>query len=431
MSTLPHVVIVGAGFAGLEVAKSLARALVRVTVIDRHNHYLFQPLLYQVATAGLSPADIAQPIRSILRRQSNTEVLMAEVTGVDLAKKYVLMNGRPPLSYDTLVIATGSRTSYFGHDDWKTHTLSLKTLEDATAIRRHILSAFEKAELETVPEKQKKLLTFVMIGGGPTGVEMAGAIAELAHGGLNLNFRHIDPKQARIILIEAAPRILSSFPENLSSKALAALEKMHVDVRLMAKVENITDGCVVVGGQLLHAHTIIWTAGVQTPHVAKWLGVSPDRAGRVTVEPDLTLPQHPEVFVLGDAASVTQDGQLLPGVAPVAMQEGRFVGHLIRERAHNPSQTKTRKFRYINKGNLATIGRASAVADFGKVRVSGFLAWFLWIFIHIWYLNGFRNRVLVMIQWAWAYFTFQRGARLITEPQTFTERRPPPSPAES
>jgi NADH dehydrogenase len=407
----PRVVIVGAGFGGLHAARALKNAPVQLTIIDRRNHHLFQPLLYQVATAGLSPADISAPIRSILKGQANTSVVLAEVTGIDLQEQRVIMQDKA-IPYDYLIVATGAHHSYFGHDEWEAYAPGLKTIPDATAIRRQILLAFEAAEIETDLEKRRALLTFVLVGAGPTGVEMAGAIAELAHKALASDFRMIDPTSARIILLEAMPRILGAFPESLAQKTQKALNRLGVEVRTHSAVETINDDGVVIGGQLLPTKTVIWTAGVAASLAGKWLGADTDRAGRVKVQDDLKLPGHPNVFVIGDTAMLMQNGKPLPGVAPVAMQEGRYVASLIKQDIAGNTQHKP--FHYLNKGNVATVGRSYGIVDLGWIRLSGFLAWVTWLAIHIFYLIGFRNRLLVMFQWAWAYLTFQRGARLIT-----------------
>ncbi|MFL5626411.1 MAG: NAD(P)/FAD-dependent oxidoreductase [Ktedonobacteraceae bacterium] len=411
VATKPRVVIVGGGFGGLQAAKALRNAPVQITVIDRSNHHLFQPLLYQVATAELSPADISAPIRGILSRQANTNVIFAEVTGIDLQEQCVFMHDKE-VPYDYLVLATGARHSYFGHDEWEPYAPGLKSITDATDIRRKILLAFEAAEIETDEEKRRALLTFVLVGGGPTGVEMAGAIAELAHKALAAEFRNIDPTSARIILVEALPRILPTFPESLAQKARQALNRLGVEVRTQSPVEKIDANGVVIAGKHLAARTVIWTAGVAASPAGKWLGAETDRAGRVKVLPNLTIPGHPNVFVIGDTVSATQDGKPLPGVAPVAMQEGRYVGSVIEHRL--AGQTQDDPFHYFDKGNVATVGRSFGIVEIGKIRLAGFIAWVMWLAIHIFYLIGFRNRVQVMLQWAWAYFTFQRGAQLIT-----------------
>ena len=408
---MPRVVIVGAGFGGLQAARALGNAPVRVTVIDRQNHHLFQPLLYWVATAGLSPADISSPIRGILRKQKNAEVLMAEVTGVDVQEQRVLMGDRGA-SYDYLVLATGAHDNYFGHSEWEHYAPGLKSVVDATSIRRKILLAFEAAEMETDPEKIKELLTFVLVGAGPTGVEMAGAIAELAHKALAPDFRHINTTSTRIILLEAAPRILGAFPESLARKTQKKLARMGVEVRAGAAVSEIDEHGVVVGGERIRAKTVIWTAGVSASPAGKWLGAEVDRAGRVKVTSDLSVPGHPNVFVIGDTASATQDGKPLPGVAPVAMQAGRYVAAVIAQRVAGKELNKP--FHYRDKGNLATVGRAYAIVDIGKIRLTGFVAWVTWLVVHIYYLIGFRNRFVALFQWAWTYFTYARGARLIT-----------------
>lgn len=417
-AAVPHVVIIGAGFGGLQAAQALRKAPVNVTVIDRNNHHLFQPLLYQVATAGLSPADICVPIRFTLRKQKNTEVLLAEVTDIDVQEQRVIM-GERSVTYDYLIVATGAYDNYFGHNEWERHAPGLKSVVDATKLRRNILLAFEAAELETDPEKIKELLTFVLVGAGPTGVEMAGAIAELAHKALVSDFRHIDPRLARIVLVEAGPRILATFPEDLAQSAQRALTRLGVEVRTSSAVQAIDDDGVLVAGERIKTKTVIWSAGVKASAAGQWLKADVDRAGRVKVSGDLSVPgltyspgRMSNIFVIGDTASVTQDGKLLPGVAPVAMQAGRYVAAVIAQRVAGKEQTTP--FRYRNKGNLATVGRSFAVLELGKLRLTGFFAWVLWLTIHIFYLIGFRNRFLVFFQWMWAYFTFQRGTRLIT-----------------
>jgi NADH dehydrogenase FAD-containing subunit len=407
-----RVVIIGAGFAGLAAAKALRKAPVDVSVIDRRNYHLFQPLLYQVATAGLSPAEIATPIRSILRDQRNTRVLLGRVDAIDKCARTVEVEGRS-VPYDTLIVATGARHAYFGHNDWEEVAPGLKKIDDATKLRHRILLAFEEAETtEDVAERQR-LLTFVIIGGGPTGVELAGAIAELAKVALARDFRHIDPRSSRIILIESGARVLATFPEPLSAFAKRALEKLGVEVRLGHPASACDAAGVVVNGERIGSRTIIWAAGVAASPAAKWLGAEKDRAGRVIVGRDLTLPGHPEIFVIGDtAAAPGVDGKPLPGVAPVAKQQGVYVGHLISARSlGKPGPTS---FRYRNYGNLATIGRKVAVADFGWARLGGRAAWLIWGGVHVLLLIGFRNRVAVLLDWLWAYVTFQRGARLIT-----------------
>ena len=408
----PHVVIIGGGFGGIKAALALHSAPVTVTLIDRNNHHVFQPLLYQVATAELSPADISGPIRHILRKQRNTQVMMAEVTGVDTEGQYVHTPVRS-IHYDYLIVATGAAHGYFGHDEWERFAPGLKTIADATAIRRKVLLAFEAAEIETDAAKLHALLTFVLVGAGPTGVEMAGAIAELAHKALASDFRHIDPKLARIVLVEAGPRMLAAFPEKLAAKAQRALEKLGVEIKLHTAVTNIDEDGVAMGDSHLAAKTVIWTAGVAASSAGKWLHAEVDRAGRVKVQPDLTIPGHENIFVIGDTATLMQNGKPLPGVAPVAMQEGTYVASVVIDRLAGKRQANP--FHYTNKGNLATIGRAYGIADFGLVRLTGFIGWFFWLAVHIFFLIGFRNRFLVMFQWAWAYLTFQRGARLIVQ----------------
>lgn len=411
VAVLPRVVIVGAGFGGLLAAKALAQAPVEVTVIDRNNYHLFQPLLYWVASAGLSPADISAPIRRVLRRQQNTKVLMAEVTGIDLEQQRVLM-GEQAIAYDYLVLATGARDNYFGHPEWSQYAVGLKSIQEATNIRSRILQAFEVAEIEPDPEKVQELLTFVLVGAGPTGVEMAGAISELARKALVKDFRHINPSTARVILVEAGPRILPAFPEKLAQKAHRELRRFSVEVRTNAPVEQIDANGVIIHGQRIYSKTVIWSAGVAASSAGKWLGVETDRGQRVLVESDLALPGHPNVFVIGDTASVTQDGKPLPGVAPVAMQQGRYVAALIKQRVTTGGPEHP--FHYVNKGNLATVGRSYALVDLKGLHLTGLLAWILWLVIHIYYLIGFRNRLITLFQWAWTYFTFNRGARLIT-----------------
>jgi NADH dehydrogenase len=407
----PRVVIVGAGFGGLSLAKGLAGAPFEVTLIDRHNYHLFQPLLYQVATAGLSPADIAAPIRAILRGQTNVTIALADVSGVDTAAKEVIAEGRR-IPYDILVLATGARHAYFGHDDWAPFAPGLKTIDDATYLRRRILLAFEQAEGESDSAERSRLLTFVVVGGGATGVEMAGAIAELAKRALAQDFRNIDPRSARIILVEGGPRLLSALHPSLSDKALLSLHKLGVEVRLEAMVTSCSGEDVSIGSERIPTRTIVWAAGVKASPAAEWLGVEADRAGRVKVQPDLSVAGHPDVFVLGDTALVLDEkGKPLPGVAPVAKQQGEYVARYLITRARGETQ---QAFRYRDFGSLATIGRKYAVADFGKVRLSGFIAWVLWSVAHIYFLIGFRRRAIVALHWAWSYVTFQRGTRLIT-----------------
>jgi len=409
-----RVVIVGAGFGGLECAKALRRAQADVTVVDRENHHCFQPLLYQVATAALSPADIAWPIRHILRPQRNATVLMEDVRGVSPEKKYVLTQyGQIP--YDYLVIATGSTHSYFGHDEWSRYAPGLKRIEDATRIRRSILIAFERAEVMKDEDQRRRLLTFVIVGGGATGVEMAGAIADVARQTLAADFRRIDPRSARIILIEAGPRLLPTFPPGLSDYALKTLTRMGVEVR----TETLVTKCEVDGVDLkdgrIDADTVIWAAGVTASPAMRWLNAEADRAGRVKVNSDLSLPGHPEIFVVGDTASVTdKNGHPVPGIAPAAKQMGTYVGKLISARIAGREWNKP--FKYMHLGDLATIGRRAAVVKFGPLELTGFIGWVFWSVAHIYFLIGLRNRFVVAFNWFWDYLTFQRGARLITDP---------------
>ena len=408
-----RVVILGGGFAGLTAAQHLEGADLDVTIVDRYNYHLFQPLLYQVATAGLSPAQIAAPIRSILRGQENATVRLARVTGIDRAARQVETDqGR--IGYDWLVVATGARHAYFGHDEWEPHAPGLKRIDDATALRRRILIAFEKAENAAADMMRQRQLTFVVVGGGPTGVELAGAIAELAKTALPRDFRNIDPREARIVLIEAGERLLAAFPPVLSADAKRALEKLGVEVHVGARVTECSPRGVVIDGlEGIESECVIWAAGVAASPAAKWLGAEKDRAGRVKVNPDLTLPDHPEIFVIGDTALVMgENGKPVPGVAPAAKQQGAFVAAALRRRATGSAAGQA--FRYRNLGSLATIVRASAVADFGWVRMNGYLAWLLWGMIHVFFLVGSRNRLAVLTEWLWAYVSFRRGARLIT-----------------
>ena len=408
----PHVVIVGGGFGGTHAAHALRHAPVRVTVIDRTNHSVFHPLLYQVATAALSADEIAAPIRTLLRRQPNAEVLMAEVTGVDLAHRRVQI-GAWHLAYDYLVLATGSRYNYFGHADWAAHAPSLKTLVDAARIRRKILQAYEQAELEPDRARIRALLTFVLVGGGPTGVEMAGALAELARMTLAPEYRHIDTRTSRIILFEAGPRILAAFPEQLARKAQQELVRKGVEVRTNAAVTAVDETGVEGAGERVPSSNVIWTAGVAGTPLGQALGVPVDRHGRVPVEPDLALRGHPEVFVIGDLMVVEQAGQpFSPGLAPVAMQQGTYVGQLIARRV--TGQAAPRPFHYRNKGNLATIGRSFAIADLGWLRLSGGLGWLLWLTVHLYYLTNLWDRIQVFATWAWAYVTYERSVRVLS-----------------
>ena len=417
----PHVVIVGAGFGGLEAAKKLACKDVRVTVIDRTNYHLFQPLLYQVATAALSPADIAAPVRAVLSKCKNMEVILAEVQSVDVAAKKIKTTDME-IPYDFLILATGARHSYFGHNEWEKLAPGLKSLEDAIELRRRLLMAFEYAEKITDEAARKAAITFVIIGGGPTGVEMAGAIAEIARYTLAKDFRHIDPSQARVILIEGEPRLLASFPEDLSSSAMKQLVDLGVEVRTAVRATNLTETGLQVGDEFIPCRVKIWAAGNNASFVGKTLGVPVDRVGRVMVDDDLTIPGHPEVQVIGDLANFShQTGQPLPGVSPVAMQQGRHAARNILRMIKN---REPRPFRYWDKGSMATIGRNKAVADLNFVHLSGLPAWLVWLFVHIIFLVGFRNRLAVLFQWAWAYLTFNAGARLITR-NFQSEMRPP------
>jgi NADH:ubiquinone reductase (H+-translocating) len=406
--TRQHVVIVGAGFGGLAAVRGLARANVDVTLIDQRNHHLFQPLLYQVATAGLSPADIAAPIRAILRKQRNVRVVLDRVVGIDMAARQVMLAEGAPVAYDRLIVATGARHSYFGREDWAAHAPGIKTIDDATAVRRKVLLALERAEVETDPAKRQALLTFVVIGGGPTGVEMAGAIAELARRSVSRDFRSITPHCSRVLLVEAGPRLLPAFPAALADKARVAIEQLGVTVRLGAPVTAINEDRLQVGGETIPAYSIIWAAGVQASPAARWLGVPADAAGRVIVQPDLTITGHPEIQVIGDTAtSIDRNGCPLPGIAPVAKQQGRHVARMIVSGRSAP-------FCYRDYGKLATIGRHRAVIAIGGLRLSGTVAWLLWCTAHIFFLAGYRNRLIVGANWLWNYLTFERGARLIT-----------------
>jgi len=423
-------VIIGAGFGGLNAARALARAPVEITLIDRRNYHTFQPLLYQVATAGLSPGEIAAPVRSIFRSHKNVEVLMAEVTGFDLERR-VVETPDAEIPYDYLIVAAGASHAYFGHDDWEPFAPGLKTIEDALEIRRRVLLAFELAERQAATGESANALNFVVVGAGPTGVELAGTLAEICRHALTHEFRSIDPARAHIVLVEGGPRVLPAYAEDLSQSAQEQLQRLGVEVRTSATVTGIEAGAVHLGETRLAAAVILWAAGVAASPLGKKLGAPVDRAGRVLVQPDLSLPGHREVFVLGDLAALKDEqGKMLPGVAPVAIQQGRFVAKLIREEikeiknAGAPPFSRTLRegggvdsrapFHYWDKGSLATIGRAAAVGEFGKIHVSGFIAWLAWLFVHIFFLIGFRNRILVFIQWAWSYVTYERGARLIT-----------------
>lgn len=418
-----HVVIIGGGFGGLYAAQSLRRAPVQVTLIDRRNFHLFQPLLYQVATGGLSPANIAAPLRSVLKRQKNARVMMAEVRGVDLHTRRVLLTDGS-VSYDSLIVATGSGNSYFGHTDWERWAPALKTIEDATEIRRRVLMAFEIAEQETDPQQVRRLLSFVVVGGGPTGVELAGTLAEICRYTLRNQFRSIKPQDARVILLEGQEQVLPAYPPDLSVKAKAQLEQIGVTVRTGVMVTDIQPDAVTfrAGSQTetIHTRTVLWSAGVRASHLgaqlAQQAGISTDRQGRVPVGPDLSLPEHPNVFVIGDLASFSHGTNgPLAGVAPVAIQEGRYVARLIRQRLRGKTLPP---FRYRDYGTMATIGRARAVAMIGPFKFAGLLAWLSWLFVHLMYLVEFQNRILVLLQWAWNYFTWNRAARLITGENT-------------
>ena len=410
----PHVIVVGGGFAGLYLARDLGRAPVRVTVIDRTNHHLFQPMLYQVATAALSAPDISYPIRSVLRRHRNTEVVLAEVASVDLAARSVGLVDGVRLEYDYLALAPGARHSYFAHSEWEVLAPGLKNLEDGGEVRRRILMAFERAEREADPVVRQRHLTFVIVGGGPTGVEMAGAIAEVSRFALRRDFRRIDPRDATILLLEGSPRLLTSYPPKLSACAKDQLRRLGVDVRTETMVTNIEPGFVHAAGWRIPTDTVVWAAGNEASPLLRSLGTPLDTQGRVPVEPDCSLPGHREVFVLGDAAAFhhQRNYPLLPGTCPVAIQMGKYAAKAIRS---DLNRRERRPFHYRDKGQLAVIGRGHAVADLGKVRAEGFIAWLLWIFVHIFFLIGFRNRVIVMFEWAWSYVTFQRGARVITD----------------
>jgi NADH dehydrogenase len=412
-SQVPRVVIVGAGFGGLAAAHALRNTPVEITIIDRHNYHLFQPLLYQVATASLSPAEIAQPIRSILKTQKNVHVILAEVTAVDTSGKTVRTNCGRTIPYDHLLIATGARHSYFGHDDWEANAPGIKSIDDATRVRAKILLAFERAEVEPDEAARRALLTFVIVGAGPTGVEMTGAIAELARNSITRDFRDIEPSSARIILAEAGPRVLPAFSEQCSREAERVIKAMGVEVRLGTPVTAIDDKGVTIGTEGIAARSIVWAAGVRASPVGQWLGAAVDRAGRVVVESDFSVAGCDSVFVVGDVAAFkTRKGPYLPGVAPAAKQAGAYVGKLIEARAMGRPAPKP--FSYADYGSLATIGRKSAVVDFGRVRVYGFLGWLIWSIAHVYFLIGFRNRFVVALSWAWSYVTYQRGARLIT-----------------
>ncbi len=405
-----HVVIVGGGFAGLWATRALARDDVRITLIDRRNHHLFQPLLYQVATAGLSAPDIAAPLRHILRGQRNVEVRMGEVVGVDAASRHVTLADGDSIAYDYLLLASGATHAYFGHDGWAANAPGLKTLDDALAIRRRLLLAFERAEAADDADERAAWLNFAVVGGGPTGVELAGTLAEIARHTLRHEFRNINPADAKVRLLEAGPRVLATFPEELSAKARAQLEKLGVEVVTGTPVSAIDADGYALGDAFVRARTVLWAAGVAASPLGALLDAPRDRAGRVQVGRDLSVPNHPEIFVAGDLASVQQDGKPVPGVAPAAKQMGAHVARVIRARLHGEPAAE---FRYQDYGNLATIGRMAAVVHFGKLKLSGLLAWWFWLVVHIFFLIGFRNRLIVLINWAWAYWSYQRHARII------------------
>jgi NADH dehydrogenase len=412
MTTRPKVVIVGGGFAGLNAAKKLAHSPVDVTLVDRKNHHLFQPLLYQVATAGLSPAEIAVPIRQVLEKKPNVEVLLGEVKDFNLADHKVLLD-HGSLEFDYLIVATGATHSYFGHDEWAQNAPGLKTIENALEIRRRILLAFEIAERQAYSSGTHPQLNFVVIGGGPTGVELAGTLAEITRHALAEDFRHVDPRRTRILLVEAGHRLLAAYPEDLSASAAEQLQKLGVEVRTGTPVTEVAPDHVRIGDhEIVNAAVILWGAGVRASSLGRKLGAPLDKAGRVIVNNDCSLPDQPNVFVVGDLAAMKmENGKPVPGVAPAAIQQGKYVAEII---AHDLKGRPRRPFHYLDKGSLATIGRAAAVADFGKIHLSGFIAWLGWLFIHIFFLIGFRNRVIVLIDWAWSYFTMERSARLIT-----------------
>jgi len=416
MSPKPHVVVLGAGFGGLTFAQKFASDCARVTVVDRQNHHLFQPLLYQVATAGLAAPDIAQPIRSILRKKPNLTVLLAEVQGIDLAAREVKLKDGT-LAYDYLVIALGGQTSYFGKNEWAEFAPGLKTLDDAMRLRRNMLLAYERAEREPDAQKRQELMTTVVVGGGPTGVELAGTFSELARTVLYRDFDHIDPRQARVILVEGLPRVLATFDEKLSASAKAQLEKIGVEVRVNTKVTAIREGEVELGGETIRAGNIVWAAGVSAVPITQTLGVETDRAGRIKVLPDFSLPGHPNVFAIGDLASLKDaNGVVVPGVAQGAMQPGAYVAKLIADEINEgpAARAKQPPFAYFDKGNMATIGRSHAIAEIKKLHLTGLPAWLAWLGLHLFFLIGFRNRLSVLIQWIYAYFMHQRGARIIT-----------------
>ena len=405
----PKIVIIGAGFGGLEAARALRKSNAEITVIDRHNHHTFQPLLYQVATAVISPADIAWPVRSILRKQQNASVMLGAIRSIDTQARVVRAD-TVELSYDYLVLATGVTHSYFGHDDWQNAAPGLKTLTDATKIRSRVLLSFERAELATSDADRKRFLTFVIVGGGPTGVEMAGAIAEIARQTLRFDFRHIDPRAARILLIEAGPRILPTFPEDLSSYAEKSLRKMGVEVMTSTMVTDVKRDHVMLDERKIESEAIVWAAGVKASAAAEWINADSDRVGRIKVSADLSVPGHPEIFAVGDTATMPSP---IPGIAPAAKQMGKYVGRLIASRIAG-NATPPAPFVYKHAGDLATIGRKSAVVKLNKLKLTGLIGWLFWSVAHIYFLIGIRNRLMVAMTWLWSYVTYQRGARLIT-----------------
>ncbi|HEX4204295.1 MAG TPA: NAD(P)/FAD-dependent oxidoreductase [Ktedonobacteraceae bacterium] len=407
----PRVVIIGGGFAGLEAAKGLGKLPVDVTVVDHNNFHLFQPMLYQVATAGLASTAISAPIREVLHRQHNVEVMRAEVVDVDTQRQIVLLKHARPLHYDYLIVATGASTNYFGHPEWQTLAPSMKSLNDALKIRSMLLEAFEQAEFENNDEIRRKLLTFVLVGAGPTGVELAGSIAELTHKTLLRDFHNINPHQVRIVLVDALPRILPSFPEPLAQRAAKRLRQLGVEIRTGQQVTDVKDDGIVIGGEFFLTNHIIWTAGVLASKAGTWLGAETDKSGRVKVQPNLAIPAHANVFVIGDTACIMQDGKPLPGVAPVALQSGKYVARVIAQQL--AGQTEPAPFHYTDKGTMAIVGRSFALVHSGPLQITGFLGWLMWVVLHILYLIGFRNRVAAILQYAWNYLTYQRSARII------------------
>jgi len=416
----PHVVVIGAGFGGMQATKELGKLPVEVTVIDRNNYHLFQPMLYQVATANLSPSDIAIPVRAILAKQQNTGVLMAEVTGIDTKEQQVLMGDSHCIHYDYLIIATGATSNYFGHQQWQQYAPGIKTLSDAITVRRVVLSAFEAAECEPDEQKRKALLTFVLVGGGPTGVELAGAIAELAHQTMQGNFRHINPGLTRIVLVEGESRVMPSFPASLTRKVQKKLEALGVELKMGVHVEQVSQGSVEIGSEHLETDNVIWTAGVKASPAGQWLHADVDHDGRVKVQGDLSVPGHSNIFVIGDTALALQNGKKLPGLAPVAIQQGKYVAEMIADKVAGKEHQG--QFHYFDKGTLATVGRSFGVVDIGPLHFTGFLAWLTWLVVHIYFLIGFRSRVLVAFQYGWSNITEQRGARVILPEETDARR---------